>query len=137
MALEGDDGHAFDAPFGSFAQNAWNLYGMHGNAWGWASDWHDDNCDACSPIHDSQGPDTGDVRVRRGGSWHTCAFYARSSCRSRSTPGTRCTLVGIQLVRDDWPLTRPMAASLPGATTAISVGRRLDAMTRTPTPKSG
>jgi formylglycine-generating enzyme required for sulfatase activity len=40
------------------------------------------------------------VRVRRGGSWHTWSFYARSSFRNWNTSGTRYTLVGMRLLRE-------------------------------------
>jgi formylglycine-generating enzyme required for sulfatase activity len=40
------------------------------------------------------------VRVRRGGSWHTWAFYARCSYRNWNSPQTRYTLVGMRLLRE-------------------------------------
>ena len=100
QALAGHDGHAFTAPVGSYAPNAFGLYDMHGNAWEWTADWHDDHYYANSPVDDPKGPATGDVRVRRGGSWHTWSFYARSSFRNWNTPTTRYTLVGMRLVRE-------------------------------------
>ena len=100
QALAGHDGHAFTAPVGSYAPNAFGLYDMHGKAWEWTADWHDDHYYANSPVDDPKGPATGDVRVRRGGSWHTWSFYARSSFRNWNTPTTRYTLVGMRLVRE-------------------------------------
>lgn len=100
FALAGSDGFAFTAPVGSFAPNAFGLFDMHGNVWEWTSDWHDDHYYATSPVDDPQGPATGTVRVRRGGSWHTWPFYARSSYRNWNAPQTRYTLVGIRLVRE-------------------------------------
>jgi formylglycine-generating enzyme required for sulfatase activity len=97
-ALQGHDGYDFTSPVGNFAPNAFGLYDMHGNVWEWCSDFHGDDYYSKSPVDDPQGPDSGDVRVRRGGSWHTWSFYARSSFRNWNTETTRYTLVGMRLV---------------------------------------
>lgn len=99
FALDEADGFAFTAPVGSFAPNAFGLYDIHGNAWEWTADWHDDRYYSYSPVDDPQGPATGTVRVRRGGSWHTWSFYARSSYRNWNSQDTRYTLVGMRLLR--------------------------------------
>lgn len=97
-ALKGDDGFAFTAPVAHFAPNAFGLYDMLGNAWEWTRDLYDENYYARSPKDDPQGPTEGNVYVRRGGSWHTWALYARASYRNWNTPETRYTLVGMRLV---------------------------------------
>jgi formylglycine-generating enzyme required for sulfatase activity len=99
-ALAGHDGFAFTSPVGSLAPNGFGLYDMHGNAWEWTADWHDEHYYAVSPPADPKGPPTGTVRVRRGGSWHTWPFYARSSFRNWNTQETRYPLVGMRLVRE-------------------------------------
>ncbi|MFZ6749820.1 formylglycine-generating enzyme family protein [Undibacterium sp. Ren11W] len=99
-ALKGDDGYVFTAPVASFAPNAFGLYDMHGNAWEWTQDFYGEDYYAHSPVNDPQGPADGNVYVRRGGSWHTWAFYARSSYRNWNTPQTRYTLVGMRLLME-------------------------------------
>ena len=103
-ALPGSDGHAFTAPVGSFAPNAWGLHDMHGNVWEWVSDWHGDDyyaqLAAQGTAVDPQGPAEGTVRVRRGGSWHTWPLYARVAFRNWNTPETRYVLVGFRLLRE-------------------------------------
>ncbi|WP_085942490.1 formylglycine-generating enzyme family protein [Acidovorax sp. NO-1] len=99
-ALAGNDGHAFTAPVGSYGANAFGLHDMLGNAWEWVADWHGDNYYAHSPRNDPRGPAHGTVRVRRGGSWHTWAFYARCGYRNWNSPQTRYTLVGMRLARE-------------------------------------
>lgn len=97
-AVPGDDGYAFTAPVGSYPANAWGLHDMVGNAWEWVQDWHDDHAYAAGDRVDPQGPAEGTVRVRRGGSWHTWAFYARCGFRNWNSPSTRYPLVGFRLL---------------------------------------
>lgn len=99
-ALTGSDGHAFTAPVGRYAPNAFGLHDMLGNAWEWVADWHGDTYYAESPAADPQGPADGSVKVRRGGSWHTWSFYARCGYRNWNSPQTRYTLVGVRLLRE-------------------------------------
>lgn len=99
-ALPGRDGFPFTAPVGSFAPNAFGVQDLHGNVWEWVSDWYGEDTYARSPVDDPQGPADGQVKVRRGGSWHTWPLYARCGFRNWNTPQTRYTLVGIRLVRE-------------------------------------
>ena len=100
QALPGSDGFAFTAPVASFPANAFGLHDMLGNVWEWTADWHGDSYYAQSPADDPQSPAQGSVRVRRGGSWHTWALYARCAYRNWNSPETRYTLVGFRLVRE-------------------------------------
>ena len=99
-AAQYSDGYAFTSPAGSFKPNAFGLYDMLGNVWEWTSDWHASDYYSRSPTEDPTGPQSGDVKVRRGGSWHTMPIYVRCAFRNWNTPETRYTLVGIRLVKE-------------------------------------
>ena len=102
-AVPGHDGHPFTAPVGSYAPNSFGLFDLHGNVWEWVSDWYGEDYYARSPTADPTGPIDGEVKVRRGGSWHTWPLYTRCAFRNWNTAQTRYTLVGIRLVRENLP----------------------------------
>lgn len=71
----------------SYACNDWGLYDCHGNVWEWCQDgWGDYKAGAVS---DPQGPETGEQRVLRGGSWYLNGGYCRSASRLSFTPAGR------------------------------------------------
>jgi formylglycine-generating enzyme required for sulfatase activity len=75
--------------------NDWGLYQMHGNVWEWCLDWYGDY--SGGEAVDPAGPDTGNLRVLRGGSWFNFGGRARSAYRSRGGPGHRYALLGFRL----------------------------------------
>ena len=103
QAGQGSDGHPFTAPVGSYQPNAFGLHDMIGNVWEWVADWYGEDYYARSPGVDPQGPATGTVRVRRGGSWHSWPLYSRVAFRNWNTPETRYVLVGFRLLREAPP----------------------------------
>jgi len=69
--------------------NAWNLYDTLGNVWEWVDDRYGKNYYAASPERDPRGPDSGDGRVLRGGSWSNYPRVVRVSFRYWINPGLR------------------------------------------------
>jgi len=77
--------------------NCLGLYDMSGNVWEWVWDWW--GVYTGEPKTDPVGPDTGSLRVGRGGSWIFAASDSRSVSRSGTFPNIRYVNVGFRLVR--------------------------------------
>jgi formylglycine-generating enzyme required for sulfatase activity len=82
-------------PVGSFPANAWGLHDMHGNVLQWCQDWHGDY--PRKEIVDPQGPDGGQNRGQRGGSFDFSPQSCRSACRQSVAPGIRGRNIGFRL----------------------------------------
>jgi len=83
-----DDGFAQWAPVGSYPGGAsWcGAMDMAGNVWEWVGDWWSEDYYAHSPTDNPQGPDSGTLRVARGGSWFDESGQEGVSCRAVLTP---------------------------------------------------
>ena len=77
--------------------NAWGLYDMHGNVREWCFDWFSGDYYANSPLEDPTGPESGSLRVNRGGSWRYTAGDCRSASRVRFRPRDRDNFLGFRV----------------------------------------
>ena len=85
-------------PVKSYPPNRWGLYDMHGNVWEWCEDWY-----APYPVEaevDPQGPDSGEYRIRRGGSWFSPGKNCRSANRANAHPGSKFQNSGFRLIME-------------------------------------
>jgi formylglycine-generating enzyme required for sulfatase activity len=78
-----EDGYRYLAPPGSFetGRSPYGIYDMTGNVAEWVADSYDEHYYQKAPYRDPKGPETGDLKVVRGGSWRETEHNARLSKR--------------------------------------------------------
>ena len=80
--------------------NSFGLYDMHGNIYEWCNDWFGkEYYQNIKNANNPKGPDSGKVRVLRGGGWRYGTGRARSSNRDYSLPDFKDEDIGFRVVR--------------------------------------
>ena len=100
-----NDGFLFTAPVGTFPPNGYGLFDMAGNVWEWCADWYSptyysDVQGAESPPRNPTGPDTGERRVLRGGTWYRAVHTIRNAERVSDFPSNSLNVVGFRCAMD-------------------------------------
>jgi len=84
---------------GNFSPNGYGLYDTSGNVWEWVWDWYSDSFYSISPNQNPTGPDSGQTRTLRGGSWYFLEYDLRVSNRLRRDPNQGFNIVGFRCAR--------------------------------------
>ena len=95
------------SPVRSYPPNAWGLYDMAGNVWEWVADWYGEHYYGTlpldKPVDDPRGPQSGTMRVLRGGSFNSVTRYLRAANRAGNAPGYGYSIIGFRCVREAVP----------------------------------
>ena len=87
-------------PVGSYpGGKCWvGAFDMSGNVWEWTADRYSAKYYQDQVKEDPQGPDSGDTRALRGGTWDYPETFARAASRSDLEPGQRGHDIGFRIV---------------------------------------
>jgi formylglycine-generating enzyme required for sulfatase activity len=86
-------------PTGTYPPNAYGLCDMSGNVWEWVSDWYLAEYYGLGEARDPHGPESGNMRIVRGGSWvNEDVSMLRSAYRHKVPPDTYAHSVGFRIV---------------------------------------
>ena len=98
-----EDGYSAPAPVDAFPSNGFGFQVITGNVWEWCSDWFSSDYHRQATRINPVGPDTGQAKSMRGGSYLCHASYCnryRVGARTSNTPESATTNIGFRCARD-------------------------------------
>jgi formylglycine-generating enzyme required for sulfatase activity len=87
-------------PVARYSPNAFGLFDICENVHEWCSDWYDPNYYAVPPERNPRGPEKGQRKASRGGSWRHHVKVARCSARSSIPPEFQYADYGFRVACD-------------------------------------
>jgi formylglycine-generating enzyme required for sulfatase activity len=97
-----EDGFAGTCPVDSFPPNGYGIFSVTGNVWEWCFDWFEVGRSVAGSLKDPAGPDKGQAKVMKGGSFLCHASYCnryRVAARTGNTPDSSASNIGFRCVR--------------------------------------
>jgi len=87
-------------PTGTYPPNGYGLYDVCGNVWEWVADWYSADYYGLGEMRDPRGPQIGNLRLVRGGSWVNDESVHAEGARYRHKvpPDTYAYSVGFRIV---------------------------------------
>ncbi len=85
-------------PVGQSQPNAFGLFDMCENVHEWCGDWYDASYYAISPDRNPRGPEAGERKASRGGSWRHQIKVSRCAARSSIPPEFKYADYGFRMV---------------------------------------
>ncbi len=83
--------------------NYYGVYDIYGNMSEWCSDWYNADYYKHSPKKNPQGNSTGQMKVKRGGSWYSKAENINPTNRKASNPNNNNITIGFRIVKNHEP----------------------------------
>jgi formylglycine-generating enzyme required for sulfatase activity/tRNA A-37 threonylcarbamoyl transferase component Bud32 len=97
-SVRGNINEGIPGKVATYEPNRWGLFDMHGNVAEWCLDWHKAGYPGEGALDNPLGPQTGDRKVIRSGSFRDPASKCRSAARDWARPSERRVTRGFRVV---------------------------------------